>query len=80
MAKITPAQAIKAFCRKCQGLEPGEDAAPVRDCQAGVQYIDIPPCDLYPFRLGENPNIKRGTRKLSEEQKTKLRTARRGVI
>ena len=57
MARITPLQAIKAFCQECQGLNPGDHLDPIRECMA-------PKGPLFTLRPGS------GKRKeISEEQR-----------
>lgn len=54
--KLTPLKAIRAFCLRCMGYDPEipDDPKPeaaVRDCRAEQ-------CELYPFRMGRDPNRK----------------------
>ena len=66
MKKRTAIQAIKVFCRECQGVPKGGDYTPVKECRGepGTPYE----CPLYPFRLGKNPN----RRPKTEEERLKL--------
>ena len=52
---LTPIKAIRAYCLGC--------------CCGSYQEVQLCPvtdCELYPYRLGHNPNIKR---QYTEEQK-----------
>ncbi|MGN0919606.1 MAG: hypothetical protein ACI4OR_02460 [Alphaproteobacteria bacterium] len=55
--KLTPLQAIKAYCKECCG-----DDSPTR--------CTIIRCSLHPFRLGKNPYL--GQHPLSEKQRAHL--------
>jgi hypothetical protein len=73
---MTKGEAIKAFCRKCQGLDSERSSLDaVRDCTAkwGKQGDKLDAhnfpngCPLWPFRLGKNPN--RIAKPMTDEQR-----------
>lgn len=72
MGKISPGSsphvlaAIHAYCHQC--VE-GHDE--IRSCSAFVCYLPHPPCPLYPFRMGTNPNISEAKRQSLSEQAQK---------
>lgn len=53
-----PLKAIRQTCLDCLG----RNAAEVRGCAAHEEYAGQPPCALWPFRFGKNPNISQKTR------------------
>lgn len=60
MSEITsPVKAIRAYCIGCCNGSFNE-----------VKLCEISDCELYPFRFGKNPYIKR--KELTEEQKVVL--------
>lgn len=88
---MTQGEAIKMFCRKCQGLEsPKSSLEPIRDCKATwgknddkLDSATFPNgCPLWPFRLGRNPN--RTARVLDDDQRAalahRLKTARQARL
>jgi hypothetical protein len=48
----TPTKAIRAYCIECSNGSQKE----VRECV-------MPDCPLYDYRMGKNPNYKKGSRK-----------------
>lgn len=59
---------IKGYCHEyCQA---GAGRQEVMTCAGNVPAIPeaMPPCPLYPFRLGVNPNIREETRELKRRQ------------
>lgn len=57
---------IKSRCREC--------CERPKDCDAGKPYMMHPPCHLWPFRMGRNPNVSEETRqKLREHGKRLVR-------
>ena len=55
---MTAIQAIRAYCIGCMC----DDKSEVKNCP-------VTDCELYPFRLGRNPNYK--GRELSDEERAK---------
>lgn len=53
---MTPIKAIRLFCLECCGGSSNE-----------VKLCPSTTCQLYPFRLGKNPNVK--PREITEEQR-----------
>jgi hypothetical protein len=51
-----PGAALRATRLRCLDCSGNSDSA-VRSCEFGPDHTE--PCDLHPFRLGRNPNIKR---------------------
>ena len=51
--QVTALRAIRLRCLDCSGNSRGA----VRSCDFGPEHRT--PCDLHPYRLGRNPNIKR---------------------
>jgi len=63
-----PLKAIRQTCLDCLG----KNSAEVRDCATYKGYAGQPPCTLWPFRKGQNPNITQETRdKLSRIAKNR---------
>jgi hypothetical protein len=62
---ISPIKAIRRHCLDCSAYILKE----VRECY-------IPDCPLYPFRMGHNPNIKKGMRKGNPEALKRAREKR----
>jgi len=76
---MTKGEAIKSFCRKCQGLESERSSLDaIRDCTAkwGKQGDKLDAhnfpngCPLWPYRLGTNPNTSR--KPLSDDERAAL--------
>ena len=58
MKPLSPLKAIRLKCLDCSGDSPNE-----------VKLCPVTDCELYPFRLGKNPNRKPPT----DEQREKMR-------
>ena len=52
MKKLTPKEAIRAYCAQCLGLNQF-NTDQVRDCQG-----DHVKCSFFPYRLGKRPPVK----------------------
>lgn len=57
--KMTPLQAIRAYCLGCMCDQPNE-----------VKLCPVTKCELYPYRFGKNPYLKK---ELTEEQRANMR-------
>lgn len=58
--------AIKSIREYCVEVCCAGDQEYVRECPDGVVLQGKPPCPLWPYRMGKNPNV-------SEEKKAKAR-------
>jgi len=74
MKNLSPLQAIKHFCRKCQGIESSVSGDIVRKCKSEwgknrdkLDKTNFPDgCPLWPYRMGKG---KPTGKQLTEEQK-----------
>jgi hypothetical protein len=64
MPRRTAIKSIRDFCVRvcCCG-----DMEYVRECPDGVSHQGVPPCPLWPFRMGHNPNISDEAREKSRQ-------------
>lgn len=61
-----PTKAIKTYCH--EGCQAGEGRAEVKGCQGNKATLGA--CPVFPFRLGVNPNRKRGKKPVSRPKKS----------
>lgn len=80
MKNLSPLQAIKHFCRKCQGIESGVSGDTVRKCKSEwgknkdkLDKLNFPDgCPLWPYRMGKGNRI---GKPMTEEHKAKIAAA-----
>ena len=55
MRKLTPKEAVHAFCTECLGMEQF-NTEKVRDCGGDKEMNGG--CSFFPYRLGKRPSVK----------------------